>query len=199
LSDAQAGGAPLGNVGGTHARVPDRAGGHTLGVQSGNARGGPAPDERLGRVVFALLVVGCFAAFVATQRLKHTPTLVQEIEMNTSFSPGSTGTHRLEAISFKLSNADRVTVTVVNAAERDIATLVADRPVGRYRKLSLRWNGREGSPHGYRVLVSPHGYKSLLPNIAGPFAPAGEYHVRVTLIAQKRTIPLNRDFKSIGP
>jgi hypothetical protein len=154
----------------------------------------PAPYDRLGRVVFALLVLGCFAAFILTQRLKHTPTPVLRFKLNTSFSPESAGSHKLEAISFELARADDVTVTIVSSAGADIATLVRDLPVARYKRLSLRWDGREGSARGYSVLTSPHGYKSLLPAIRGPNAPAGEYHLRVSLRAQKKTVPSPRDF-----
>ncbi len=156
------------------------------------------PSERLARTVFALLVVGCFAAFVVTQRLKHTPTLVQEFKMDPIFTPGSAGPHEVEAISFELTKADRVTVTVVSSSGEDVATLVRDRPVARYKRLSLRWSGREGIADGYTVLTSPHGYKSLLATLRGPLAPPGEYHLRVSLREQKRTIPSNRDFKLVG-
>jgi hypothetical protein len=183
LSKARAGGVPLGSVGGAHAR----------------ASAADGPDERLARVVFALLVVGCFATFVVTQRLKHTPTPVQGFKMDPSFSPGSAGPHKLEAISFELTKADDVTVTVANASGADVATLVRGRPVARYKRLSLRWNGREGTAHGYTALTSPHGYESLLAATRGPLAPPGEYHVRVTLRAQKRTIPSTREFKLVAP
>jgi hypothetical protein len=186
-------GAEAGEAGGAHARTQRHAGGH------GRTRGDGGPSERLALLVFALLVTGCFAAFVVTQRLKHTPTPVQEFEMNTSFLPQSAGAHRLEAISFKLASADRVTVTILSSSGGDVATLVRDRPVGRYRKLSLRWDGHEGIPHGYSVLRSPHGYESLLPALRGPVAPAGVYHVRVSLRAQKRTIRSSRAFTLVRP
>lgn len=156
------------------------------------------PSERLARIVFALLVVGCFAAFVVTQRLKHTPTLVQEFKMDPTFTPGVAGPHEVEAISFELTKADRVTVTVVSSSGEDVATLVRGRPVARYKRLSLRWSGREGIAAGDTVLRSPHGYKSLLATLHGPLAPPGEYHVRVTLLEQKRTIPSNRVFQLVG-
>jgi hypothetical protein len=156
-------------------------------------------DPHLAAVVFALLVLASFAALIVTQRLKHTPTLVQEFRMNTSFAPRSTGVHKLEAISFKLSKADVVTVTIVDAGGDEVATLVRDRSVGRYKKLSLRWDGHEGSPHGYRVLVSPHGYASLLPILHGSLAPEGEYQARIALRAQKRTVPSPRVFKLVAP
>ncbi|MGH2911580.1 MAG: hypothetical protein ACRDJ3_03790 [Solirubrobacteraceae bacterium] len=155
-------------------------------------------SERLARIVFALLVLACFAAFVVTQRLKHTPTLVQDFKMDPTFTPGSAGPHELEAISFELTKADRVTVTVVSSSGENVATLVRDRPVARYKRLSLRWSGREGIADGYTVLVSPHGYRSLFATLRGPIAPPGEYHVRVSLREQKRTIPSNRDFRLVG-
>jgi hypothetical protein len=155
-------------------------------------------SERLARIVFALLVVGCFAAFIVTQRLKHTPTLVQEFKMDPTFTPGVAGPHKVEAVSFELTKADRVTVTVVSSSGDDVATLVRGRPVARYKRLSLRWSGREGVAHGYTVLTSPHGYKSLLATLRGPLAPPGEYHIRVSLIEQKRMIPSNRAFELVG-
>ena len=45
-------------------------------------------SERLGRVVFALLVIACFAALLVTQRLKHTPTLVQDFKLTKVLVPG---------------------------------------------------------------------------------------------------------------
>ncbi len=148
-------------------------------------------------LVFGLLVVACFAALIVTQRLKHTPTLVQEFRRTSSFSPRSRGPHRLEAISFKLARADVVTVTIVSSSGQAVATLVRNRPVARYKRLSLRWNGREGPARGYTVLTSPHGYRSLLPSNRGPLAPVGEYGVWIGLRAADRTVPSPRDFRLV--
>jgi len=60
-------------------------------------------------------VVACFAAFLITQRLKHTPTVVQLFKLTPSFSPTLPGFTKQEAISFKLSRADEVTVTIDSA------------------------------------------------------------------------------------
>ena len=54
-------------------------------------QGSGGSPERLARVVFALLVLGCFAALLVTQRLKHTPTLVQGLKMDPTFTPGVAG------------------------------------------------------------------------------------------------------------
>ena len=60
------------------------------GAPHGGSAGGVAPGEtqnaqKLARVVFAVLVVACFVAFALTQRLKHTPTPVQNFERTTAF------------------------------------------------------------------------------------------------------------------
>jgi hypothetical protein len=134
--------------------------------------------ERLARVVFAVLVVGCFVAFGVTQRLKHTPTAVQNFERTTAFYPTrrpAAGCHgrvakaqvlaskRVEYVSFKLARADAVTVAVINAAGGEEATLVRDLPMERYKQVSLCWNGQRG------------------PRQRGGLAPPGEYRLRVSL------------------
>jgi hypothetical protein len=149
--------------------------------------------------VFGVLVLACFAALIVTQRLKHTPTLVQAFKMPFSFTPTRVGVHKEEAISFKLAKADKVTVSIVDASGAQVATLLRDLPVPRYKQLSLRWNGHAGEAHGYKVLVSPNGHRFLLPRNRGALAPAGDYQVRVALHAQKRTVPSTRVFKLVAP
>lgn len=157
-----------------------------------------AADDLLARVVFALLVLGCFTALLVTQRLKHTPTLVQEFKLTHVIAPASSGESKEEHISFKLAKADDVTVTIENASEEAVATLVRDLPVGRYKKLSLRWNGRRGSARGYGVLRRADGYTTLLPRNRGQLAPAGEYTVRVGLRREDRSVPSPRTFRLVG-
>lgn len=159
----------------------------------------PAAAEPLARIVFALLVLACFAAFFVTQRLKHTPTVVHSFEMTPSFTPTASGEAAQEAISFKLARADDVTVAIVDANEEVVATLVRDRPVRRYKQFSLRWNGRRGTAHGYRQTYSAHGRAILVPEIEGPLARAGEYRVRLSLREQGHTLLLPRSFKLVGP
>jgi hypothetical protein len=150
--------------------------------------GRPSQDP-LVPVVFALLVLACFAAFFVTQRLKHTPTVVQRFERTPTFNPRSSiPEDRQEHISFKLSKADEVTVAIVDSGLGVVATLVSDYPVQRYKQFSLRWNGRRGRARSYRVLVSASGHRSLLPATDGALAPAGEYRVRVTLRRQHREV-----------
>jgi hypothetical protein len=178
------------------------------GQESGGADGPgsePAPagaeaknTELLARVVFAVLVVACFAAFFVAQRLKHTPTVLQKIEMAGHFSPSIPGPHQQEAISFKLARADEVTITIIDSAGDTVATLLRDHPVVRYKQFSLRWNGRRGTATGYGVVKSPGGRSILVPRNRGALAPPGEYRVLVSLRSQHREVPLPRSFTLVG-
>lgn len=162
-------------------------------AQRAAAGDGPAA-ERLARVVFVALVVACGAAFIVTQRLKHTPTAVQDFKLTPVFSPTPEGHIKEERISFKLARADAVTVTVLDSGEHTVATLARARRVPRYKQFSLRWNGREGPPRGYTVTVGPQGTTIVTPRNAGRGAPAGEYHVRVALREQNRSVISPRGF-----
>jgi hypothetical protein len=135
-------------------------------------------------VVFAALVIACFAAFAVTQRLKHTPAAVQEFKRNPAFYPTAApvascrgtvpkqevnATKRVEYFSFKPAQADEVTVEVVDSADRGVATIVRDLPAERYKPLSLCWNGQRG------------------PTERGGLAPPGEYRLRVRLRSEELT------------
>jgi hypothetical protein len=175
------------------------AAGAVIDMEGSDERAAPGA-EPLTRVVFALLVLACFAAFFVTQRLKHTPTVIQRFELTPSFSATGAPVTREEHLSFKLVHADRVTVAIVDASERTVATLVSDYPLPRYKQFSLRWNGRRGDAHGYRLLTSATGHVSLLPESRGQLAPAGEYRVRVTLRGEGRNLVLPRTFRLLaGP
>jgi hypothetical protein len=150
--------------------------------------------DRVARAVFGLLVAACFAAFFVTQRLKHTPTAVQMFKLTPFFSPSPSGHIKQERISFRLARSDEVTVTIVNSAGNEVATLTREVPVTRYKQFSLRWNGRLGPAHGYALLSRPDGRLSLLPANLGPVAPAGDYRVRVSLHRQRRAVLSPRSF-----
>ena len=151
-------------------------------AQAPGANGDGPGTDRLAQVVFALLVIACFAAFILTQRLKHTPTAVQSFELTPFFSPAPSGHIKEERISFKLAAADEVTVTIVDSAGDTVATLVRNRPVVRYKQFSLRWNGRMGTAHSsHRRNAGPEGTTIVTPINTGDPAPAGEYRVRVSL------------------
>jgi hypothetical protein len=158
-------------------------------------RGETGEARQLARIVFGTLVVACFAAFVATQRLKHTPTPVQSFEMNVAFYPtrvpaaacrGRVPTRlvnaskRIEYLSFKPAQADEVTVEIVNSANQGVARIVRDLPAERYKQLSLCWNGQLGASE------------------SGGLAPPGEYRLRVHLHSQDLTRYSTRSFKLEG-
>src|SRR5262249_1238884 len=96
---------------------------------------------------------------------------------------------------------DAVTVTIVNSAGSEVATLAHEVPVTRYKQFSLRWNGRLGPAHGYTLVSGPRGHTSLLANNLGPLAPAGDYRVRVSLHRQRRAVLSPRSFTLVrrGP
>ncbi|MHB8242624.1 MAG: flagellar hook assembly protein FlgD [Solirubrobacteraceae bacterium] len=154
--------------------------------------------DPLARTVFALLVVACFAAFFATQRLKHTPTAVQDFKLNPRFSPTPSGHLKQEGISFKLAQADEATVTVIDSKGETVATLARAHPVARYKQFSLRWNGHRGVVRSYGVLTTVSGRTILVPRIAGPLAPPGEYRVRVTLRHRSQPVLSPRSFTLVG-
>lgn len=172
--------------------------GAPTGGRAGTGTWTPGTDP-LVRIVFALLVIACFAAFFVTQRLKHTPTAVQKFELTPSFSPSPSGRiNKQEWISFKLAQADEVTVTIIDSNGDVVATLVRDRPVVRYKQFSLHWNGHRGTAHRYRELKTPAGRTILVPDNQGALAPPGEYRVWVTLRRQDRTVPSPRSFTLVG-
>ncbi|HEX3392649.1 MAG TPA: hypothetical protein VHS55_08810 [Solirubrobacteraceae bacterium] len=150
-------------------------------------------------MIFAALVAACFVALIVTQRLKHTPTPVERFQLTSKPVPSAPGKLSEERIAFKLTKADRVTVTVESASGEDVATLVTNVPVGRYKTLSLRWNGRRGVASGYSVLRKADGYTTLVPRNRGVIAPAGVYTVRVHLLGQKRSVPSSRTFQLVAP
>ncbi len=131
------------------------------------------------KAVFALLVTACFGAFFVTQRLKHSPTLVQRFMMAPFFSPTPTGHNKTESVSFRIERSGDVNVTIVDSEGRYVATLAGDRPLQRYTQLPLTWNGREG------------------PAQSGAPAPEGHYRVRVAVAHDGRPVTSLRSFKLV--
>jgi hypothetical protein len=154
--------------------------------------------DRPAQVVFALLVLACFAAFFLTQRLKHTPTAVQAFKLTPRFSPTPSGHIKQERISFKLAKADAVTVTIIDSRGNLVATLLRDYPLARYKEFSLRWNGRRGTAHRYALTTGASSRTIVLPATDGTPAPAGEYRVRVSLRRQDRSVLSPRSFTLVG-
>jgi hypothetical protein len=154
--------------------------------------------DRPAAIVFALLVVACFVAFFLTQHLKHTPTAVQLFKLTPFFSPTPAGHIKQERISFRLASADDATVTILDSSGAEVARLLHDYPVTRYKQFSLRWTGRLGTAHGYALVAGPEGHPAVQPKLAGPLAPPGVYRVRVFLRRQHRTVLSPRSFTLVG-
>jgi hypothetical protein len=158
----------------------------------------PGGVDPLARTVFALLILCCFAAFFITQRLKHTPTLLQEFKLAGHFSPYAAPGHNQEPISFKLEHAEDVTITIVDTSSaKTVATLLSAYPAPRYKRFSLRWNGHLGSARSIGKVKSPDGRTIIVPNNPGSVVPAGEYRVEVKLLTQGHTVP-SRNFTVEG-
>ncbi|HWH12023.1 MAG TPA: FlgD immunoglobulin-like domain containing protein [Solirubrobacteraceae bacterium] len=120
-------------------------------------------------MVFGLLVLATFAAFFVTQRLKHSPPLVQAVTA-VPYISGAVH-HTSAAITFKIKQADRVSVAVLAPDGRVVDTLVSDRRMPAYQQQGFRWYGDTAS---------------------GAPAPDGLYTVRVQLRAQDRSVLLTR-------
>ena len=75
-----------------------------------------------------------------------------------------------------------------------VATLIKDRPVPRYKQLSLLWNGRRGTARSQRTVTSATGHAYILPATRGGRAPAGEYRVRLRLSRQREPVLSPRSF-----
>jgi hypothetical protein len=125
--------------------------------------------ETLRRGVFALLVIATFAAFFVTQRLKHSPTLVESGKAGTYIT--GTRHHRSVAVSFRIKRSDQVTVTVVGPRGDDVATIASDARMTAYKHRRFTW----------------YGFTS-----AGGPAPNGIYTIRIRLRDQARSVELTR-------
>jgi hypothetical protein len=122
--------------------------------------------------VFALVVLACFAALLITQRVKHTPTVVQHV-LGTRWMAFDVHGHEVQEISFRIKQADRVTVTIEDSGGRTVATVIDHQLVPRYLQCLIYWNGVLGS---------------------GVPAPAGTYTPRFHLLGQGRSILSPRSF-----
>ena len=162
------------------------------------ARSSAAGSDPVAGIVFVALVVACFAAFLITQRLKHTPTAVHRYKLSSAFSPYPRGHAKLEEISFELANAEPVTVTIIDSDGNTVATLVRNYPVRRYKDFSLRWNGRRGTAHRVGHLITPGGRSIPVPDNEGTIAPPGEYRVSLGLRNHGQVL-LPRSFSLVRP
>jgi hypothetical protein len=187
LAGAAGGGGTAGGGGGSPSRAgsSSRAGSPSAAGSSSTSRADP-----LAGIVFALLVLACFAAFAITQHLKHTPTAVQRFQMTPYLLPTASGRRKVEHLSFRIAQAGEVTVAIVDSSGRQVATLLRDRPLARYHQLSFEWDGHRGpTTPPAPAAGTPH--DPLLPIDHGALAPAGEYRVSVSLRNEHRPAVLS--------
>jgi hypothetical protein len=114
--------------------------------------------SRLSRVVFALLVAATFGAFFLAQRLKNAESVATITNLPRFFSPNGDGRLDVEPITFKLTEADRVTVTIVNLDDERVRRLATGLQARAERPLTVKWDGRTDdglrAPDGlYRMQV----------------------------------------------
>lgn len=128
------------------------------------------PSSVLVRVVFGVLVLATFGAFIVAQRLKRSSPIVEHVYYPHYIGP-KCGCEKARArFSFAPHVAGHVTAQVVDAAGDPVRTLVSGHELSR-RQHHYTWNGRTDT---------------------GLIAPDGQYHLRVTLEDQARSVTLPR-------
>jgi FlgD Ig-like domain len=146
---------------------------------------------RVARVTFLVLLGATFAAFFVAQRLKNAPSVVQRLMVNYTFSPNGDGRYDAAHITFRIKQADDVTVEILDSDGDPVRTLMDDKHLDAYKPIdpSLKWDGRDDD---------------------GQLVPDGRYKIRITLrhlgralIPQrsivKDTTPPRPKVRSIGP
>ena len=86
-------------------------------------------------VIFGVLVAATFAAFFVAQRLKNAPSVVQRLMVNYTFSPNGDGRYDASHITFRIKQADDVTVEILDADGDPVRTLMDDKHLGAYKPI----------------------------------------------------------------
>jgi len=128
------------------------------------------PSSVLVRVVFGVLVLATFGAFIVAQRLKRSSPIVDQVYYPRYIGPRCGCVKARVRFYFAPHIAGHVTAQVVDDAGDPVRTLVSGRELSR-RQHHFTWNGRTD---------------------AGLIAPDGKYHLRVTLEDQARSVTLAR-------
>lgn len=123
--------------------------------------------SRVAAVVFAVLVAATFGAFFLAQRLKHSPTVVQQFTVRPQLSPNRDGRFETAAFSFKLKQADDVTLDVIDREGNPVRRLLDNGFVPAYAPRRFTWNGRGAD---------------------GRVVPDGKYRLRIALRRQGRAV-----------
>ena len=112
-------------------------------------------------------MLATIGAFFVTTRLKRSTPVVEQLTFRRYFSPNGDGRFDAALFAFRLRRTDDVTVTIVNRDGDEVRTLAEDVELRGGRRHRFRWNGRAAT---------------------GRVAPDGEYHLRVGLRRQGRTV-----------
>lgn len=122
------------------------------------------------RILFGVLVLATVGAFFVAAKIKNTPSIIQSVRHSTLISPNGDGKLDTIGFSLRLSEADRVTLAIVDADGDPVQTILDDRKLGAYTNLQgadVRWDGRDSD---------------------GNVVADGLYRVRITLRDQGRSV-----------
>jgi FlgD Ig-like domain len=116
----------------------------------------------------AVLLVATGLAFAETERLKLTPSPIIRTSVTKTFSPVCECDTDVATIGFSLRGRDTIDLDIVNGSGAVVRSLVRGTPKAR-GPVEIYWNGHDDS---------------------GAVAAEGDYHARVHLARQRRTIQL---------
>ena len=124
---------------------------------------------RLATALFAVLVVATFAAFFVAQRLKNSPTLLQEFRADPVLSPNQDGRKDRARVRFLLKRADTVTIAVVDRDGDEVRELLSTETPA-YREVRATWDGRDDDGervadgiYRYRIALQEQGRSLIFP------------------------------------
>jgi hypothetical protein len=127
--------------------------------------------RRLRTIIVLLLLAATAAAFVVTEQLKLEPDPIARPRITGTFSPICRCETQSAQIAFRLRQADRLTLTVVNEQGAVVRTLLRDASFGPGNH-SFGWDGRDER---------------------GQVVPEGAYRPRIELDKLGRTIEFPRE------
>ena len=122
----------------------------------------------LSTTLLLLLLVATTVAFAITEGLKLEPSPIRSVYVDKVFSPTCDCDSNAATVRFRLRQADRMTLSIVDGNEHQVRTLVGSAQT-KSGIVTASWDGRDN---------------------AGAIVPDGEYRPRVHLQRAHRTIVL---------